>query len=145
MPYLKKLPPLEPCPFEAALAVIGGKWKARILRRLADGPRTFGELKRELNGITQQVLSAALKALEADGMLRRERAESPLPLGSTFTLSADGRSLLEALDTLALWGAARLRRQGLQWAESQAPLSLTRSPALRQKPRSAAGRLVVTV
>ena len=138
MAYLKKIPPLGPCPFEAVLAIVGGKWKARILRVLADGPRTFGELKRALSGISQQVLSAALKALEADGMIKRAVPEAH-PTRSVVSLSDDARELLRAMTSLALWGAARLQRQGLVCPADQMPLECSTSAQTRQ-PRKMRGR-----
>lgn len=124
MDYVKKRPDVDPCPVEAVLAIIGGKWKARILRVLADGPCTFGQLRRALGGVTQQVLSAQLKALEVDGMVHREPTELPLPPRSTYSLTDEAWSLLVPLNALALWGADRLRRHDLKWRNVQGPLGL---------------------
>ena len=142
MPYLKKIPPLGPCPLEAVLLIIGGKWKVRILRCLADRPRTFGHLKGELTGISQQVLATALKALKSDEMVRRQTAPSPVGRGSLCVLTEDARGLLGALENLATWGADRLRARGLEWPKGQGPLSQP-SP-VRQAPKSGRGRAIVS-
>lgn len=123
MPYERKRPRLDPCPVEAVVDIIGGKWKARILRVLAVGPRTFGSLRKQLAGITQQVLSAQLKSLEADGLVARDRNGERAISGSTYRLTDEAKTLLPVLDALARWGTERLRRRGLDWSSEQGPLS----------------------
>ena len=123
MPYARKRPPLDPCPVETVLALVAGKWKARILRVLFDGPRSFGALRKALGAVTQQVLAAQLRALEEDGLVARRPVTANGVAGSRYDLTPEARSLLPALDGLAVWGAARLRRQGLGWAPGQGPLA----------------------
>ncbi|MEE8301067.1 MAG: winged helix-turn-helix transcriptional regulator [Candidatus Tectomicrobia bacterium] len=54
-------------------ALIGGKWKLIILQILIfKGTKRFGELKREIDGITQTMLTAQLRALEGDGLVHRK-------------------------------------------------------------------------
>ncbi len=114
MPYVPKRPPLDPCPVETVFAIIGGKWKARIMLLLSSKPFRFGELRRGLAGITQQVLSAQLKALQRDGMVYRcasaKRSEPP-----TYQLSRDGSQLVQALERVSIWGQGRLQMQGYRW------------------------------
>jgi DNA-binding HxlR family transcriptional regulator len=57
--------------FDAALRMLTGKWKGEILYRLAQHKHRFGELKRSIPGITQHMLTAQLRELEADGLVRR--------------------------------------------------------------------------
>jgi DNA-binding HxlR family transcriptional regulator len=121
MPYERKRPRLDPCPVEEVVELIGGKWKARILRVLADGPQTFGGARKKLGGVTQQVLSAQLKSLEADGLVVRARNGAEPSAGSTYRLTDEASTLLPVLDVLARWGAARLRRKGLRWSPAQWP------------------------
>ena len=121
MPYERKRPRLDPCPVEEVVELIGGKWKARILRVLAHGPQTFGGLRKQLAGVTQQVLSAQLKGLEGGGLVVRERNGAEPSSGSTYRLTDEATSLLPVLDALADWGAARLRRKGLRWSAAQWP------------------------
>jgi DNA-binding HxlR family transcriptional regulator len=126
--YRPKREPLPPCPVESALAVIAGKWKARILLMLSGDALKFSDLRRSLEGITQQVLSAQLDALERDGVVVRSRVSHNPLAGSLYALTEDGRSLLVALDGLAEWGMARLRLSGRRW-DRPAP---TRSVRRRQ-------------
>lgn len=121
--YERKRPRLDPCPVEAVLDLVRGKWKARIIRALADQPRTFGALRKHLGRVTQQVLAAQLKELEADGLVERHRNGPDAIDGSTYRLSDQAKTLLPALEALALWGAERLRREGLTWPGEQGPLS----------------------
>jgi DNA-binding HxlR family transcriptional regulator len=57
--------------FRRAVGMISGRWKLEILWLLKDGARRFGELKRGLPGITQHMLTAQLRALERDGLIKR--------------------------------------------------------------------------
>ena len=115
MTYSPKRPPLDPCPVEAVIAIVAGKWKARILLELSGEPLTFGRLKRALPGVTQQVLSAQLRGLERDGIVSRTPV-GPAPLdGSLYALTVEGRSLIPVLDRVAEWGLDRLERAGLAW------------------------------
>jgi DNA-binding HxlR family transcriptional regulator len=57
--------------FRRAVGMISGRWKLEILYLLSHGTRRFGELKRGLPGITQHMLTAQLRALERDGLIRR--------------------------------------------------------------------------
>lgn len=57
--------------FRKAVGMISGRWKLEILYLLSHGTRRFGELKRGLPGITQHMLTAQLRALERDGLIKR--------------------------------------------------------------------------
>lgn len=71
---LPPLPVLEGfCPMPDIAALIGGKWKLIILQILIfKGTKRFGELKREIDGITQTMLTGQLRALEKDGLVHRK-------------------------------------------------------------------------
>ena len=57
--------------FRRTVGMLSGRWKLEILYLLSFGTRRFGELKRGLPGITQHMLTAQLRALERDGLVRR--------------------------------------------------------------------------
>ena len=117
MAYVPKRPPLNPCPVEEVVALIGGEWKARILGVLALGEASFATLRRSLPGISQQVLSAQLQALMRDGLVSKG---PPIAHGATprYALTTTGRSLVPVLDQIADWGEARLNARGLEWRRS---------------------------
>lgn len=95
------------CGVTAAIAVIDGKWKTVLLWLLESGPRRPGELRRSLPGLTEKVLTQALREMEADGLVYRE-VHDGLPLKTEYSLTAFGRDLAEALAPLSEWGHRRL-------------------------------------
>lgn len=95
------------CGIDAAIDVVGGKWKVLILWAVDGGPRRFGELKRMLPGVTEKVLTAHLRELEADGVLHREVHEETVRRVE-YGLTPLGVSLNEALAPLGAWGREHL-------------------------------------
>ena len=59
------------CPINATIKVLGGKWKVLILFNLNQGTKRFNELKREMPGVTQRMLTNQLRELEADQIISR--------------------------------------------------------------------------
>ena len=91
------------CGIDAAMDVVGGKWKVLILWALEERPRRFGELRRELPGVSEKVLASHLRELEDDGIvLREDYAEVPPRV--EYSLTELGRGLNRALEPLGLWG-----------------------------------------
>ncbi|MFD4256192.1 winged helix-turn-helix transcriptional regulator [Streptomyces sp. NPDC058534] len=95
------------CGVDAAMDVIGGKWKVLILWALGERIRRFGALRRELPGVTEKVLTAQLRELEADGIVHREEY-AEVPPRVEYSLTARGVALNEALAPLGLWGRAHV-------------------------------------
>ncbi|MFJ9844557.1 winged helix-turn-helix transcriptional regulator [Kitasatospora sp. NPDC101155] len=92
------------CGIDAAMDVIGGKWKVLILWALGERPCCrFGELRRLVPGITEKVLAAHLRELEADGIVHREAYEE-VPPRVEYALTEAGRHLNAALAPLGRWG-----------------------------------------
>ncbi|MFI9330473.1 winged helix-turn-helix transcriptional regulator [Kitasatospora sp. NPDC052868] len=92
------------CGIDAAMDVIGGKWKVLILWALDDrGSCRFGELRRLVPGITEKVLAAHLRELEADGVVHREAYEE-VPPRVEYSLTEAGARLNAALAPLGAWG-----------------------------------------
>ena len=94
----------EGCSVEAALSVIGGKWKGTILYRLhRDGVLRFNEIRRILPAVSQRTLTAQLRALEADGIIERT-VYAEVPPRVEYRLSAYGQTLAPVLLALKAWG-----------------------------------------
>jgi DNA-binding HxlR family transcriptional regulator len=97
------------CGLEAALAVIGGKWKPIILWHLAPAPRRFGELRRLVTGISEKMLIQQLREMQSDGIVARKDYQQ-LPPHVEYSLTALGVSLGEALRPLCDWGREHVER-----------------------------------
>ncbi|MFF5705979.1 winged helix-turn-helix transcriptional regulator [Streptomyces sp. NPDC012794] len=97
------------CGVTAAIAVIDGKWKTALLWLLEEGPQRPGELRRRLPGLSEKVLTQALREMETDGIVHRE-VHDVLPLKTEYSLTGFGRELAEAVATLSDWGHRRLER-----------------------------------
>ncbi|GHB34240.1 transcriptional regulator [Streptomyces viridiviolaceus] len=95
------------CGVDAAMDVIGGKWKVLILWALGQRPFRFGELRRELPGVTEKVLAAQLRELEADGIVHREEYDE-VPPHVEYRLTPRGVALNDALGPLGAWGKAHV-------------------------------------
>ena len=81
---------------------IGDKWSVLIVMILAAGPRRFNELKREIDGISQRMLTLTLRGLERDGLVSRA-VEASVPPKVTYTLTELGQSLREPVQALGHW------------------------------------------
>ena len=115
-PYVPKRPALDPCPVEEALALIGGKWKSRLLLSLAPGPQRLAALRRGLSGrVSNEVLITQLTALATDGLVHVTVEERGATAFRWYALTPLGASLLAALTPLADWGVERLRCRGHEW------------------------------
>ena len=96
---------LPACPVETTLMLIGSKWKVLILRDLMPGTKRFGELRRSIGSVSQKVLTAQLRDMEACGLVdRRVYAEGPPRV--EYSLTELGRSLRPILDAMWAWGEA---------------------------------------
>ena len=96
---------LPACPVETTLTLISSKWKILILRDLMPGTKRFGELKKSIGGVSQKVLTAQLREMETDGLVRRT-VYPEVPPRVEYTLTALGRSLKPILDAMWDWGEA---------------------------------------
>jgi DNA-binding HxlR family transcriptional regulator len=97
---------LERCPVELTLDVVGGKWKPLIIFYLSQQPRRFGELRRLIPRITQQMLTLQLRELETDKIVHRA-VFAEVPPRVEYSLTDDGRSLAPILDAMLAWGIRR--------------------------------------
>ena len=95
---------LPACPVETTLMLIGNKWKVLILRDLMPGTKRFGELQRSVGHVSQKVLTAQLREMEAQGLVLRT-VYPEVPPRVEYSLTALGRSLKPILDVMGAWGA----------------------------------------
>ena len=93
------------CPVETTLTLISDKWKVLILRDLMPGTKRFGELKKSIGTVTQKVLTAQLRQMEASGLLTRT-VYAEVPPRVEYILTDLGRSLRPVLDAMEAWGKA---------------------------------------
>ena len=101
--------PIHGCGLEAALAVVGGKWKPIVLWHLTSGPHRFGELRRRVTGISEKMLIQQLREMESDGIVARKDFRE-IPPRVEYALTEFGVSLAEALRPLCEWGREHMAR-----------------------------------
>lgn len=95
------------CPSRQVLARIADKWTVLVLGALAPGKRRFGELRREIGGISQKMLTQTLRAMERDGLATR-RIFPVVPPHVEYELTDLGRTLIEPLQALGAWSHTHL-------------------------------------
>lgn len=94
---------LPACPVETTLTLIGDKWKVLILRDLMPGKKRFGELKKSIGSVSQKVLTAQLRDMEASGLVHRQ-VYAEVPPRVEYSLTELGQSLKPVLDAMQNWG-----------------------------------------
>lgn len=99
--YLKE--DLPACPVEMTLTIISSKWMILILRELLTGTKRFTELKNGIGSISQKVLSANLKTMEARGLLTKT-IYPVVPPKTEYSLTDLGKSLQPVIRSLWDWG-----------------------------------------
>ena len=103
-----------PCPAERAIYFLGGKWKIRILFSLLNNKTIrFGELKKGLKTITQQMLSKQLKELETDGIVNR-KVYQVVPPKVEYSLTEFGFSVMPILKSFSNWNKKNTRTISLK-------------------------------
>lgn len=96
---------LPECPVATTVALIGSKWKLLIIRNLLERPWRFNELKKDLEGISQKVLTDSLRSMEEDGIITRT-VYPEVPPHVEYALSDLGKTLKPILDSMVEWGNA---------------------------------------
>ncbi|MGA2817674.1 MAG: helix-turn-helix domain-containing protein [Xanthobacteraceae bacterium] len=110
------------------LSRVGDKWSVLVVSRLGDGPKRFNELRREIGGISQRMLTLTLRGLERDGLITRTVFPT-VPPRVDYELTALGRDLLNPVSALGAWAIrnqpkiARAREQfdGICEAKGKTP------------------------
>ncbi len=101
-------PCMEKCPLHWAMSRIGGKWKVQILCSVANaGTIRYNALRAKLDGISNTVLSAALRELEGDGLVRRQ-AYPEVPVRVEYSATERCMRLLPVLVSLSDWAEAEM-------------------------------------
>ena len=103
---------LPACPVETTLTMISDKWKVLILRDLMPGTKRFGELKKSIGHVSQKVLTAQLRQMEASGLLTR-KVYAEVPPRVEYTLTELGYSLKPVLDAMWEWGEEYKKKKDL--------------------------------
>ena len=94
---------LPVCPVATAVSLVGGKWKLLIIRNLRMRSWRFNELQRELEGISQKVLTDSLRQMMDDGLVYRHDYQE-MPPRVDYSLTELGEKLLPIMDALADFG-----------------------------------------
>lgn len=105
------------CPIKFAVNIIGGKWKMYIIWILEKrGTLRYNELKRQIVGITDMMLTQCLKQLESDEIVERIQYNE-IPPRVEYCLTQEGKSLFLALFEIANWSKNRMEKMGIEWDE----------------------------
>lgn len=94
---------LPKCPVATTVELIGSKWKLLILKYLLNKTMRYNELKREIDGISQKVLTSTLKSMVEDGIVIRT-SYPEVPPRVEYSLSEIGESMRPVIDVMADWG-----------------------------------------
>jgi DNA-binding HxlR family transcriptional regulator len=121
------------------LARIGDKWSVLIVSRLGPRPLRFNELKREIGGISQRMLTLTLRGLERDGLITRTIFPT-IPPRVDYELTALGRSLLEPVMGLSAWALKNIGK--IEAARTKFDSAATKSsPNRRAEPLARPARI----
>lgn len=94
---------LPACPVATTVQLIGSKWKLLIIRNLLVRPWRFNELRKDLAGISQKVLTDSLRSMEQDGIVIR-RVYPEVPPRVEYSLSELGESMRPIIQAMEQWG-----------------------------------------
>ncbi|NCE64099.1 transcriptional regulator [Pseudoflavonifractor sp. 524-17] len=94
---------LPECAVATTVQIIGSKWKLLILRNLLQRPWRFNELRKDLEGISQKVLTDSLRSMEADGIISRT-VYAEVPPRVEYALNDLGETLRPVMKAMEDWG-----------------------------------------
>ena len=97
------------CSVEEAMRMLGSRWRLLLVSYLLDGPKRFSDLRRDMPGISQRMLTLDLRALEDAGFVRRT-VYPEVPVRVEYDLTSDGdrlRPVVEVMRAFGLWLKAR--------------------------------------
>ena len=96
---------LPECPVATTVSLIGSKWKLLIMRNLLARPWRFNELQKSIDGISQKVLTEALRSMVDDGIVIR-KAYPEVPPRVEYSLTELGESMRPIIKAMENWGTA---------------------------------------
>lgn len=99
---------LPTCPVATTVQLIGSKWKLLIMRNLLVRPWRFNELRKDLEGISQKVLTDSLRSMEEDGIITRT-VYPEVPPRVEYALNELGESMRPIMDAMEQWGISYKR------------------------------------
>ena len=100
---MKKKEELPDCPVATTVSLISSKWKLLIIRNLLVRPWRFNELQKNLEGISQKVLTDSLRSMEEDGIITRT-VFPEVPPRVEYALSELGESMRPIIKSMEAWG-----------------------------------------
>jgi DNA-binding HxlR family transcriptional regulator len=95
------------CPTRIVLDRIADKWAVLVLGLLGGGPVRFNQLRRQIEGISQKMLSQTLKSLERDGLVSR-KAIATVPVTVEYSITPLGATLSATVDSLRIWAETHI-------------------------------------
>lgn len=101
------IPPEIGCRVREVLERVGDKWSVNVICNLGEGARRFTELRKDVDGISQRMLTVTLRGLERDGLIDR-RVYPVVPPRVEYSLTPLGRTLLCTVAPLLGWAAEHL-------------------------------------
>ena len=99
------------CALDVTMDLVGGKWKAIVLWYLRKDKQRFSELRKQIPGITEKMLSLQLRQLEKDGFVSR-MVHAEVPPRVEYALTPHGKTLLPLLEEIAKWGRMMGKKYG---------------------------------
>ena len=126
------------CPVATTVQLIDSKWKILILRNLLQRPWRFNELKRDLEGISQKVLTDSLRSMEADGLVIRT-VYPEVPAHVEYSLSELGESMRPIIKSMEEWGTtykAQLAEQEAAQSAEEAAAAEGEGPSSQDFPET---------
>lgn len=107
------------CPVDVTLGLIGGKWKLLILSHVyINKKRSYSEIRNNLPGISEKMLSQQLKELERDSLLQKTTITQK-PLRVAYSLTRQGKSLSALYRFTSNWGIKYLKQHGIDYIKDQ--------------------------
>ncbi|MFC4147251.1 winged helix-turn-helix transcriptional regulator [Micromonospora mangrovi] len=98
---------LAVCPTRQVLATVGDKWSSLLITALSDGSRRHSQLRTQIGGISQKMLTQTLRELERDGLVRRT-VTLQVPVRVDYELTALGQTLVPVLRALKDWSETHI-------------------------------------